>query len=142
MPATARIRVSVVGLPALANLVCYSLDCVATLFAALRTRNYRIRLNGVLNRCCALVHNLESILRAQALKIVLQHNPLGSRHRADASALRLRVNTGHLVLFDHLIHAREQTPLPRASDRAKRKRAPGARRPARPDAHTKRKSAV
>ena len=28
-------------------------DCVAKLFAALRKSNYRIRLNGALNRCCA-----------------------------------------------------------------------------------------
>ena len=52
----------------------FSADCVAKLFAALQTRNYRIRLHGVLNRCCALAYELELILRALTLKIVLQHN--------------------------------------------------------------------
>jgi len=40
------------------------MPAVAKLFAALQTRNYRIRLSGALNRCCALAHDLESILRA------------------------------------------------------------------------------
>jgi hypothetical protein len=48
-------------------------DCVAKLFAALRKSNYRIRLNGVLNRCCALVLVLESILLNLVVKLALQH---------------------------------------------------------------------
>jgi hypothetical protein len=46
---------------------------VAKLFAALRTRNYQIRLNGILNRCCALASVLESIFLVLVVKIVLQH---------------------------------------------------------------------
>jgi hypothetical protein len=51
-----------------------SADCVAKLFAALRRSNYRIRLSTVLNRCCAPVLVLESILLSLVAKIVLQHN--------------------------------------------------------------------
>src|SRR5262245_3113859 len=54
-------------------------DCVAKLFAALQRSNYRIRLSAVLNRCCAPVLALESILLNLVAKIVLQHN----RHKAD-----------------------------------------------------------
>ena len=35
------------------------LDCVAKLFAALRSRNNRIRLNGALNQCCAFAFVFE-----------------------------------------------------------------------------------
>jgi hypothetical protein len=49
-------------------------DCVAKLFAALRNSNYRIQLSLVLNRCCAPVLALESILLNSVVKIVLQHN--------------------------------------------------------------------
>jgi hypothetical protein len=37
-------------------------ECVAKLFAALRTRNNRIRLDGAVNQYCALAFILESIL--------------------------------------------------------------------------------
>lgn len=50
-------------------------DCVAKLFAALRTSNNRIRLKDFFNQCCALVSVLESILLILVVKIVLQHNP-------------------------------------------------------------------
>ena len=45
-------------------------ECVAKLFAALRTRNYRIRMNAVLNRCCVLALIFESTLRISVAKIV------------------------------------------------------------------------
>jgi hypothetical protein len=62
------------------------------LLAALQTRNYRIRLSGVLNRCCALAHDLESISRARTLKIVLQHNrPFASVRYDAATCLELGV---------------------------------------------------
>src|SRR5215475_12423447 len=48
-------------------------ECVAKLFAALRERNYRIRPNSTLNRCCAPAVVLESILLNLVGKIVLQH---------------------------------------------------------------------
>jgi hypothetical protein len=51
-----------------------SADCVAKLFAALRESNNRIRLNDVLNQCCALAFVLESTLLILIAKIVLQHN--------------------------------------------------------------------
>ena len=37
-------------------------ECVAKLYAALRTSNYQIRLNGFLNQCCAAVLVRKSIL--------------------------------------------------------------------------------
>jgi hypothetical protein len=49
-------------------------DCVAKLYAALRTRNNRIQSSGALNQGCALVPVLESMLRILVAKIVLQHN--------------------------------------------------------------------
>jgi hypothetical protein len=45
-----------------------------------RQKLNRIRLNGVLNRCCARVFVLESMLLIWVVEIVLQHNPLDSRH--------------------------------------------------------------
>jgi hypothetical protein len=48
-------------------------ECVAKLFAALRTRNNRIRLDGAVNQYCALAFILESILLVWDAKIVLQH---------------------------------------------------------------------
>jgi hypothetical protein len=51
------------------------------LFANLRTSNHRIRLNDVLNRCCALGLVLESILLILVVKIVLQHILPDSGHR-------------------------------------------------------------
>jgi len=47
----------------------------------MRKSNYRIRLNDVLNRSCALVLVLESILLNLVVKIVLQHIPPESGHR-------------------------------------------------------------
>jgi hypothetical protein len=49
-------------------------DCVAKLYAALRTRNNRIQSSGALNRSCVLAQVLESMLRILVAKIVLQHN--------------------------------------------------------------------
>jgi hypothetical protein len=60
--------------------VRFARDCVAKLLAALRKSNYRIQLNDVLNRCCAPVLVLESILLDLVAKIVLQHNPRESGH--------------------------------------------------------------
>jgi hypothetical protein len=40
----------------------------------IKIRNNRIGENGSLNQRCALTPDLESILRAQTGKIVLQHN--------------------------------------------------------------------
>src|SRR3981081_4249275 len=57
-----------------------SFECVAKLDAEQRASNNRIRLNGLLNRCCALVFVLESMLLIWVVEIVLQHNPLDSRH--------------------------------------------------------------
>jgi hypothetical protein len=50
-------------------------ECVAKLLVALRTSNYRIQLNAVLNRCCAHALVLESILLILVVKKVLQHIP-------------------------------------------------------------------
>jgi hypothetical protein len=66
------------------------LDCVAKLFAALRSRNNRIRLNGALNQCCAFAFVLESILLILVVKIVLQHN----RHLADMGLCAANVRFG------------------------------------------------
>jgi hypothetical protein len=56
-------------------------ECVAKLFAALRTRNNRIRLDGAVNQYCALAFILESILLVWDAKIVLQHIRGQSGHR-------------------------------------------------------------
>ena len=55
-------------------------ECVAKLLAVLRTRNYRIQLNGVFEptlRACA--RPWINIARSGRAKIVLQHNPPGER---------------------------------------------------------------
>src|SRR5262249_20594334 len=65
--------------------VRFTPDCVAKLFAALQKSNYRIRLNAILNRCCAPVLLFESILPNLVAKIVLQHNPPQSGQIADIS---------------------------------------------------------
>ena len=65
-------------------------DSVAKLLAALRKNNYRIRLKAVLNRCCASVLILESILLNFIVKIVLQQN----RHRASLVSRRLSASCG------------------------------------------------
>src|SRR5512139_3817699 len=48
-------------------------DCVAKVFAALRERNNRIRLNASLNQYCVSAFVLESMLLDLVVKIVLQH---------------------------------------------------------------------
>ena len=53
--------------------VCLPSECVAKLDAEQRASNNRIRLNGLLNRCCALVFVLESMLLIWVVEIVLQH---------------------------------------------------------------------
>src|SRR6266446_6019718 len=64
----------------------------------IKIRNYRIGANGFLNQRCALTPDLESILRTQTDKIVLQHNLPG----ADiCSAARPS-------LFDHLVGGDKQ----------------------------------
>jgi hypothetical protein len=60
--------------------VCFTLECVAKLFAALRARNNRILVDGATNQRCALSSDVESMFRQQPLKIVLQHIPLESGH--------------------------------------------------------------
>jgi hypothetical protein len=75
--------------------VCFTPDCVAKLFAAVRSSNYRIRLSTVLNRRCAPVLVLESILLSSVAKIVLQHNPPESRHREVAAKCLLRAKRRH-----------------------------------------------
>jgi hypothetical protein len=48
-------------------------ESVAKLGEGWVARNNRIMTTGFLNQCCRLLAILESILRAQAPKIVLQH---------------------------------------------------------------------
>ena len=62
--------------------VRYWSECGAKLFAALRSRNNRIRLSSALNQCCALAFVLESILLVFVVKIVLQHIRSNSGHHA------------------------------------------------------------
>src|SRR5215468_7129844 len=61
----------------------------------MRKSNYRIPLNGVLNRYCALVLVLESILLNLVVKIVLQHIPPESGQIADISGGLLCAKSGH-----------------------------------------------
>src|SRR6266516_1884169 len=56
------------------NLLPLSGDSVAKLDKRRLTRNNRIGAKDFLNRCCALVAVLESMLPARAPKIVLQQN--------------------------------------------------------------------
>jgi hypothetical protein len=60
--------------------VRFTPDCVAKVFAALRERNNRIRLNASLNQYCVSAFVLESMLLDLVVKIVLQHYPPESRH--------------------------------------------------------------
>jgi len=53
--------------------VRFTPECVAKLFAALRTRNSRILLDGAANQHCAFSSDVESIFRPPPPKIVLQH---------------------------------------------------------------------
>src|SRR5512143_2042356 len=55
-------------------------DCVAKVFAALRERNNRIRLNASLNQYCVSAFVLESMLLDLVVKIVLQHYRPESGH--------------------------------------------------------------
>src|SRR5512143_3205140 len=55
-------------------------DCVAKVFAALRERNNRIRLNASLNQYCVSAFVLESMLLDLVVKIVLQHYRTQSGH--------------------------------------------------------------
>ena len=78
------------------NVRCYS-ECVAKLFAALRSRNNRIRLDGTLNQCCALAFVIESILLVLVVKIVLQHIHSNSGHLRGRSGLSANCQSGHSV---------------------------------------------
>jgi hypothetical protein len=60
--------------------VRYAIECVAKLHAERQARNIRIRLAERLNRCCAFVSILESVLLISIVKIVLQHIPIESGH--------------------------------------------------------------
>ena len=73
---------------------CFTPECVAKLFAALRTRNYRILLNVFLNRRCALVLVVGSILLILVVKIVLQHIPPETEHRSARLARQKSANSG------------------------------------------------
>src|SRR5205823_6975180 len=54
----------------------------------IKMRNNRIGVNGFLNQPCALIPDLESIMRARMRKIVLQHNRLSApaKHLAKGEA--------------------------------------------------------
>src|SRR5438094_6634195 len=65
--------------------------------------NNRIGTPALLNRCCALTPDLESMFRAEMIKIALQHNPFDSGHiaasqRTDASGQQRRWP----LLFHHV----------------------------------------
>src|SRR6266700_4207503 len=64
----------------LEGLVRFALDSVAKLGKRRLTRNNRIGAKDLLNRCCALVAVLESMLPARAPQIVLQQNRGASGH--------------------------------------------------------------
>src|SRR5436309_14814133 len=49
-------------------------------------RNNRIGVNGFLNQPCALIPDLESIMRARMRKIVLQHNRHEAADRGSATS--------------------------------------------------------
>ncbi|MGE5774018.1 MAG: hypothetical protein ACM3Z4_18640, partial [Hyphomicrobiales bacterium] len=79
---------------------------VAKVFAALRERNNRIRLNASLNQYCVSAFVLESMLLDLVVEIVLQHYPLESGHylvicsikvgsSLGARELLTRFDTGH-----------------------------------------------
>ena len=61
---------------------------VAKLFAALRSRNNRIRLSSALNQCCVLAFVLKSILLVFVVKIVLQHIRGKSGHSLAGATIR------------------------------------------------------
>ena len=65
-------------------------------------RNNRIGVNGFLNQPCALIPDLESIMRARMRKIVLQHN----RHEA---ADRGSVTSRQILRVEQTCHGRRGT---------------------------------
>ena len=83
--------------PTLVLVRCYS-DCVAKLFAALRERNNRIRLNASLNQYCVSAFVLKSMLLDLVVKIVLQHNPSNSGQTRVRSDCPLSASSGHFVI--------------------------------------------
>ena len=93
--------------------VCFPPDCVAKLDEAQLTRNYRIETSKFLNQHCALGSDLESMLLAQALKIVLQHNPPRSSRKCRARHFAF-VRERHKLSNKKPISiaAESQTPLP------------------------------
>src|SRR5947209_20560432 len=78
-------------------------DFVAKLGGRRLARNNRIRGKQFLNRCCALIAVLESMLPARALKIVLQHY----RHKCD---LWRRLNEGRLRQLSRRVATRPREP--------------------------------
>jgi hypothetical protein len=64
---------------------CPSDRVFVKLFAAMQSRNNRIRLNGVFNRYCTVAFVLESLLLVLTAKVVLQHK----RPKADVCALSI-----------------------------------------------------
>src|SRR6266487_3217028 len=69
-----------------------SADSVAKLGKRRLTRNNRIGAKDLLNRCCALVAVLESMLPARAPKIVLQQNlPVAEVNTIAFSIVRVEV---------------------------------------------------
>src|SRR5438552_3962655 len=67
----------------------------------IKMRNNRIGVNGFLNQPCALIPDLESIMRARMRKIVLQHNlPIAAVSRCSKLSKR--------DLLDHLIDTHEK----------------------------------
>ena len=94
--------------------VRFTPDCVAKLFAAPRKSNCRMRLNAVLNRCCAPVLVLEPRLPNLAAKIVLQHNPPISGHRSTRRACPLGARNEHrpglAIRPDHTCNKRATQP--------------------------------
>ena len=73
-------------------------DSVAKLGKRRLTRNNRIGAKDSLNRCCALIAVLESMLPARAPKIVLQQNLPDSGWRADSAPGRFRANNATLAI--------------------------------------------
>src|SRR6266571_9183711 len=76
------------------NLLPLSGDSVAKLDKRRLTRNNRIGAKDFLNRCCALVAVLESMLPARAPKIVLQQNRHASEEPISVGKVRSRGWTG------------------------------------------------
>jgi hypothetical protein len=89
--------------------VRFASECVAKLFAAMQSRNNRIRLNDALNQCCTHAFVLESLLLILAAKIVLQHIPSKSRQFGSVSSLSAKGQKQTSArLFNHLTCRGEQ----------------------------------